>query len=63
MRGMTYDNLMKHFTTQQEAAAFFGVLQGTISKWKRSGIPLDKQIEAEERIGAGLKADRHWKAA
>ena len=55
---MTFDQLIKHFGTQAEAAAALGCSQPCISNWKKRGqIPTIQQIKAEYVTKGKLKAD------
>lgn len=58
---MDYEQIMSKFRIQQEFADFIGADQGTISRWKRNGIPLARQFQIEEMTNGELRADRPWK--
>jgi hypothetical protein len=47
---MTYDDIIKHFGTQVEAAKWLGLGQSTIAGWKRDGIPELRQLWLEKKM-------------
>jgi hypothetical protein len=58
---MNYDDVIKFWKTQQGAADAIGVSQASVCRWRRGGIPLDKQFIIEVITGGKLKADRRIK--
>lgn len=56
---MTYDQLIKHFGTQQKAALAINVKQPTVSGWKKDGIPLMRQYNIQVITGGILQADKN----
>jgi hypothetical protein len=55
---MTYDDLRRYYGTQVKIAAAVGVTQGTVSTWKKKGIPFDIQCRVEIITDGGLRANR-----
>ena len=45
--GMTYDDLIKHFGTQERIAAALGVEQPSVSLWRKRGIPMLRQMQIQ----------------
>jgi DNA-binding transcriptional regulator YdaS (Cro superfamily) len=61
---MTYEQLIKHFGTQQKAANAIGIDQTAISKWHKAAyIPFTRQFQIQIITGGVLQADKKKKAA
>ena len=56
MRGMTYDQIIRHYKTFTQAAKAVGVSTATLNNWKRRGVPLEQQVEIEARTEGRLRA-------
>lgn len=55
---MTYDDIIKHYVTQQAAADAIGTTQPAVANWKARGeVPRQAQLEFERTTGGVLKAD------
>lgn len=55
---MDLDQVIAHFGTQEKAAAALDMTQGSISAWRKSGIPVPRQFQIEVLTDGALKADR-----
>lgn len=53
---MTYENIVKHFKSQAEAARSLGIPQTTISAWATRPIPYSRQVHIQYATGGKLKA-------
>ncbi len=60
---MTYDELICHYGTQQEAADAIGVSQPTISGWREGGIPVLRQYQIQVITRGRLKVQPCEEAA
>jgi hypothetical protein len=58
---MTYDQLIKHFGTQQKVAGALDIDQSAVSLWKKSGIPFTRQFQIQIITGGVLQADKKIK--
>lgn len=56
---MTVDDLLTHFKVAKyiQLTSKVGVTRGTISKWKKKGIPTDTQARLQILTKGKLKAD------
>lgn len=57
---MTVDDLKQHFGVQKDihlTKTILNVTRGTISKWKKKGIPTDTQARIQILTNGELKAD------
>lgn len=57
---MTVDDLKRHFGVQKDihlTKTILKVTRGTISKWKKQGIPGDTQARIQILTNGELKAD------
>lgn len=55
--GMTYQQVIKHFGSQAEAARKLGIRPPSVSDWQHGGIPLVRQYQIQVLTGGALKAD------
>jgi hypothetical protein len=55
---MTYDQLVKHFGTEAEAARVLIIPQTTINAWSQNGIPHWRQSHIEHATEGKLRADK-----
>lgn len=53
---MTYDQVVKHFGSEAEAARVLLVPQTTINAWSQNGIPLWRQLNIEAATDGKLRA-------
>ena len=55
---MTYDDLIRHYGTQAEAAKALGIpARSLLSWWKKHGIPGPRQFEIAAKTGGALAVD------
>ena len=59
---MTFEQLIKHFGTQDKAAKALGLKQPSINAW-RDGIPYPRQCQIQLVTGGILQADKQKQAA
>ena len=55
---MTYDQLVKHFGSEAEAARVLIIPQSTINAWSVNGIPHWRQSTIEFATNGKLRADK-----
>ena len=55
---MTYQQVLKHFGSQAEAARRIGIRPPSVSEWQHTGIPLVRQYQIQVLTGGALKADQ-----
>lgn len=55
---MDLDQVVAHFGTQEKAAAALGMTQGSVSAWRKAGIPVPRQFQIEVLTNGALRADR-----
>ena len=56
--GMTYDDLIKHFRTQERIAASLGIQQPSVSLWRKRGIPKLRQMQIQLVTAGRLVANQ-----
>lgn len=59
---MGYENRPKKLLTRQELAAHFQVQPGTITRWERDGMPVEKKRSRGKATLFDLAAVEKWKA-
>jgi hypothetical protein len=55
---MTYNQVIAKFGTQVKLAAALGITQGTVSPWRKAGIPPRWQYHLEVITDGALRADK-----
>lgn len=55
---MTYDQVVKHFGTEAEAARVLLIPQTTINAWSQNGIPHWRQANIEVATNGKLRATK-----
>lgn len=55
---MTYDELIKHFGSQAEAARALGLKPPSVYEWQHNTIPFDRQCQIQIATGGRLIARR-----
>lgn len=56
---MTYDQIIKHYTTQEAAARAAGVGQPAVAAWKKRGrVSRLAQLRLQAHSGGKLRADK-----
>lgn len=53
---MTHADLIQHYGTQTEIARVAGITSASVSGWKESGVPEDRQLFFQKASGGKLKA-------
>lgn len=55
---MEFDQLIAYFGTQAKVAEALGMTQGSISAWRKAGIPVPRQYQIEVLTKGALAARR-----
>lgn len=53
---MTFDQVIKHFGTQAEAARVLKLSRQSINLWKSHGVPCTRQLQIEHITDGAIKA-------